>query len=131
KGTLLLQEGQGYQILPEKVRTQELAALSPLHRKEDAEQGKAARAALEPASAKGKAETTYHAPNFLDSLKSGTAPNGPVAAGHRAASATLLAKIALRRGRYLQGDAKAERVVNDEEANRLLAYEYRAPWKLT
>jgi hypothetical protein len=41
-----------------------------------------------------------------------------------------LAKVALRRGRYLAWDAQAERVVNDEEANRLLTYEYRAPWRL-
>ena len=45
-------------------------------------------------------------------------------------SATLLAKMALQRRRYLAWDAKAERVTNDEEANKLLTYDYRAPWKL-
>jgi len=43
----------------------------------------------------------------------------------------LLAKIALRRGRYLEWDAKSERIVNDVDANRLLSYEYRQPWRLT
>jgi hypothetical protein len=43
----------------------------------------------------------------------------------------LLAKVALRRGRHLGWDAQAEHVVNAEEANRLLTYEYRAPWQLT
>jgi predicted dehydrogenase len=131
KGTLLMQEGQGYEIIPEKVRTEELPALSPLHRKENTEQSKAAHAVIKPATAPGKAETTWHARNFLDCVKSRKATNCPVATGHRSTSTTLLAKIALRRGRYLQWDAKAERVVNDEEANRQLAYEYRAPWKLT
>ncbi len=50
--------------------------------------------------------------------------------GHRSTSATLLAKMALRRGRYLAWDAKNERVTNDDEANRLLTYSYRAPWNL-
>ena len=36
----------------------------------------------------------------------------------------------LQRGRYLTWDAKSERVTNDEEANRLLAYQYREPWRL-
>jgi predicted dehydrogenase len=130
KGTLLMQEGQGYQIIPEKVRTKELPALSPIAREENAEQAKATRTAMEPVSLKGKAETTYHARNFLDSVKSRKPANCPVAVGHRSTSATLLAKIALRRGRYLAWDGKAERVVNDEEANRLLTYEYRAPWRL-
>jgi predicted dehydrogenase len=130
KGTLLMQEGQGYEIIPEKVRTKELPALSPIARQENTEQNKAARTAMEPASAKGKAETTYHARNFLDCIKSRKPANCPVAVGHRSTSTTLLAKIALRRGRYLQWDARSERVLNDEEANRLLSYEYRAPWRL-
>src|SRR5260370_846703 len=40
KGTLLMQEGAGYEIIPEKNRTRELPALSPLHRKEDTEQAR-------------------------------------------------------------------------------------------
>jgi predicted dehydrogenase len=131
KGTLLIQEGAGYEIIPEKVRTKELPALSPTARQENSEQAKAVRTAMEPVSVKGKAETTYHARNFLDAVKSRKPASCPVAVGHRSTSATLLAKIALRRGRYLAWDARAERVVNDEEANRLLSYEYRAPWRLT
>jgi hypothetical protein len=34
------------------------------------------------------------------------------------------------RKKYLTWDAKAERVTNDPDANKLLGYEYRAPWKL-
>jgi predicted dehydrogenase len=130
KGTLLMQEGRGFQVIPEKVRMQELPALSPLARKENAEQSRSVRQAMEPISSKGNAETADHARNFLDCLRTRKPTNCPVEVGHRSTSATLLAKIALRRGRYLTWDAKQERVTNDDEANRLLNYEYRAPWRL-
>jgi predicted dehydrogenase len=131
KGTLLMQEGQGYAIVPEPVRTQELPALSPLRRKENAAQGRAARAVIEGRAVKGRADTADHARNFLDCVKSGKTTNCPVEVGHRSTSTTLLGKIALRRGRYLAWDARHERVLNDEAANRLLTYEYRAPWRLS
>jgi hypothetical protein len=41
-----------------------------------------------------------------------------------------VAKVALRLGRHLTWDGKAEKFSHDEEANRLLAYEYRSPWQL-
>jgi predicted dehydrogenase len=130
EGTLFLNEGQGYQLIPEKVRTRELAALSPLARKENTEQTRAVKAVRETASLKGKADTADHARNFLDCVKSRKPTNCPVAVGHRSTSATLLAKIALQRQRYLTWDAKNERVTNDGEANQHLTYAYRAPWTL-
>jgi predicted dehydrogenase len=130
KGTMFIQEGQGYEIVPEKNRTKELPALSPLARKENAEQSRALQTARDAASGKGKADTADHARNFLDCVKSRKPCNCPVEVGHRSTTATLLARIALHRHRYLAWDAKEERVTNDEEANRYLSYEYRAPWKL-
>jgi predicted dehydrogenase len=130
-GTLLMQEGQGYEIVPERIRDAELPALSPLHRKENAQQARLTHAAMQPRAKKGRADTADHARNFLDGVKQRRPTNCPVRVGHRSTSTTLLAKIALRRGRYLAWDAKQERVLNDEEANHLLTYEYRAPWRLT
>jgi predicted dehydrogenase len=130
KGTLFLNEGMGYQLIPEKVRTRELPALSPLARKENGEQSRAVRAVREPAAAKGHADTADHARNFLDCVKSRKPTNCPIEVGHRSTTTTLLAKLALQRGRYLTWDPKAERVTNDDEANRLLSYEYRKPWRL-
>jgi predicted dehydrogenase len=131
KGTLLMQEGSGYEIIPENNRTREMPALSPIARKENTEQNKATKPAMEKASAQGKADTADHARNFLDCVKSRQPTNCPVAVGHRSASTTLLARVAFHRQRYLTWDAKSERFTNDEEANKLLSYEYRAPWKLT
>jgi predicted dehydrogenase len=131
KGTLLIQEGQGFAIVPETVRVEELPALSPLFRKENTAQSRATRkSGIEAVAVKGKADTADHARNFLDCVKSRKPTNCPVAVGHRSTSATLLAKIALRCGRYLAWDGKTERIINDAEANRLLTYEYRAPWRL-
>ena len=78
----------------------------------------------------GKADTAFHTRNFLDCVKSRKATNCPVEVGHRSTTATLLARIALMRKQHLRWDAQQERVVNDKEANALLSYEYREPWKL-
>ncbi len=128
-GTMLFDNGS-WEIIPEKVRTAEMPALSPIHRKEDADRNKMVKYAMAPRVVKGKADTTDHARNFLDAVKSRTPAHCPIETGHRSTSATLLGKIALARGRYLQWDAASERIVNDDDANRLLTYAYREPWSL-
>ena len=50
--------------------------------------------------------------------------------GHRSTTTTLLGRMALMRKKLLLWDGQAERVTNDEDANKLLSYEYRKPWKL-
>jgi predicted dehydrogenase len=130
KGIMLINEGSGFEIIPESTSTQELPALSPILRKENAEQSRTVKKAREATQVRGRAETSDHTRNFLDSLKSRKPTNCPVAIGHRSTSATLVAKIALRLVRHLTWDGKAEKFVSDEEANRMLAYDYRAPWRL-
>ena len=126
KGTLLMQEGSGYVVFGESQRTEELPALSPLHRKENAEQSRATKPAMDSLPGRsGKAETSWHARNFLDCVKSRERTNCPVEVGHRSTTATLLARFALLRKRHLTWDARAERVTNDEDANKMLTYEYR------
>jgi predicted dehydrogenase len=132
-GTLYLNDGQGYEIVPEKVRTAELPALSPLARAENTKQARATKPGRAPQAGKGTAnvaDTANHARNFLDAVKARGGASCPVEVGHRSTTATLLAKLALVRKRYLAWDAKAERVTNDPEANKLLTYEYRKPWVL-
>ncbi len=130
EGTLLMYESQGYEIIPERVRTEELPALGPLHRAEDRKAGQAAKTVRGPAAKKGRSDTADHARNFLDCVKSRKPTNCPVETGHRSTTTTLLAKLALARGRTLAWDPRAERVTNDDGANKLLTYEYRKPWKL-
>jgi hypothetical protein len=126
---MLINEGSGFEIIPESTRTQELPALSPITRKENAEQSRGVKKAREATQVRGRAETSDHTRNFLDCVKSRKPTNCPVAIGHRSTSATLIAKVALRLGRHLTWDGKAEKFVSDDEANRMLSYDYRAPWR--
>ena len=79
-------------------------------------------------------EATYegldraHARNFLDCVKSRRTPNADVEVGHRSTTFALLANIALATKSRLDWDAVAERFTNNDPANELLDYEYRAPW---
>jgi predicted dehydrogenase len=69
-----------------------------------------------------------HARNFLDCVKTRSKPNADVEIGHRSTTFALLANIALATKSRLDWDAQAERFHNNDRANELLDYEYRAPW---
>ncbi len=68
--------------------------------------------------------------NFLDCVKSGQTPLCSIEDGHRSTSFAHLANIALEVKERLQWDPAKERFTNNENANNLLHYEYRTPWKL-
>jgi predicted dehydrogenase len=74
--------------------------------------------------------TARHAGNFLDCTRSRAVPACDVEVGHRSTSFAILANIALATKSCLEWDAVAERFVGNDEADRLLHYEYRAPWTL-
>jgi len=68
--------------------------------------------------------------NFLDCIKSRQQPYCTLEEGHRSTSFSHLANIALAVKQRLDWDPVNERFTNSEEANQLLSYEYRKPWKL-
>jgi predicted dehydrogenase len=68
--------------------------------------------------------------NFLDCVKSRETPWCTLEEGHRSTSFAHLANIALATGTRLEWDAESEKITNNEAANDLLHYEYRAPWSL-
>jgi predicted dehydrogenase len=68
--------------------------------------------------------------NFLDSVKSKETPWCTLEDGHRSTSFAHLANIALKTGKRLEWNAEKEEFTNCKEANELLHYEYRKPWKL-
>lgn len=68
--------------------------------------------------------------NFLDCIRSRETPLCSLEEGHRSTSFAHLANIALATKTRLLWDADKERFTNSNEANSLLHYEYRKPWKL-
>lgn len=71
-----------------------------------------------------------HVKNFLDCVKSRNRPNSDVEIGHNSMIACHLGNIAYRLKRQVKWDVDGERMVNDAEAQKFVAYKYRAPWEL-
>ena len=75
-------------------------------------------------------ESKNHHQNWLECIKTRKLPICDVEIGHRSATVCHLGNIAIRTGRALTWDPAKEQIVGDEDANRMLARPYRAPWKL-
>ena len=71
-----------------------------------------------------------HINNWYECMKSRKAPICDVEIGHRSATVCHLGSLAMRTGRKLSWDPKTEKLSGNDEAARMLMYEYRAPWKL-
>ncbi len=67
--------------------------------------------------------------NFLDSVKSRQKGWCDLEEGHRSTSFAHLANIALATKTRLTWDPEKEKFTNSPEANKLLDYEYRKPWR--
>ena len=71
-----------------------------------------------------------HHNNWLDCIQSRKRPICDVEIGHRSVTVCHLGNIAIRLGRELKWDPKAEHFIDDEQANLLLRRPMRAPWHL-
>ncbi len=130
KGTLYL-FSNGYEIVPDEITPNEFPARTPIDRSLERGYRTGAKPLIEPVrSTGGSADTALHARNFLDCVKSRAACNCDIETGHRSTSATLIANVAHRTKSYLEWDARTERFTNNAEANKLLSYRYRAPYRL-
>ncbi|OGD22667.1 MAG: hypothetical protein A2W03_16325 [Candidatus Aminicenantes bacterium RBG_16_63_16] len=69
-----------------------------------------------------------HMKDFLECMRSRKDPVAPVEVGHRSNSICVLAHIAMKLGRKLTWDPKAERFTGDDDANTWLDYAHRSPW---
>jgi predicted dehydrogenase len=130
KGTMYIHSNR-WEVVPERITEVEVPARTPVDRQTERGYGPSKKTVIEPASAKGSADTAFHARNFLDCVKSRQKCNCDVLTGHISTANTLIANIALKTRSYLQWDAKAEKFTNNEQANRFLQYKYRAPYKLS
>lgn len=128
KGTLYL-NWDGYEVVPEQITDMVFPPSSPLAR--NSHQWETNRkTVIEPRQANGPDPTPQHARNFLDCVRSRKLCNCDIETGHRSTVATLVANIALKTRTHLQWDSTTEKFSNSKEANRLLSYRYRAPYKL-
>jgi len=70
----------------------------------------------------------YHMKNFLSAIDTRSKPVATIEEGHISTASCILANNAMKLGRTIEWDAAQQQVKNDDEANRLLARPYRAPW---
>jgi predicted dehydrogenase len=66
--------------------------------------------------------------DWLDSIRTRKAPSAPAEVGHRACSTCLLHHAAMKTGRRLKWDPKAERFIGDDEANAMISRPQRRPY---
>ncbi len=74
--------------------------------------------------------TERHRQNWRRCIRTRDTPAMPVTTGVKVITLAIIANISYQLGRKLRWDAKHERFLGDDEANRLLAQPYRAPWHL-
>jgi len=71
-----------------------------------------------------------HEADFLRSMRTRKDPISPVEVGHRSNSVCVIHHIAMKLGRKLLWDPKAEHFVGDTEANAMLDFPHREPWSV-
>lgn len=80
---------------------------------------------------KGTGKGLYlHAGNMLACMRTRELPNADIAIGAEVAKMSHLANISCRVNSALNWDNNAGQFIGNEEANRLIKANYRAPWKL-
>jgi len=67
--------------------------------------------------------------DFIAAIESGKKPTCDIEIGHLATNMSLLGMLSYKIGRSIQWDGVNEKIIGDEEANKLLRREYREPWK--
>jgi hypothetical protein len=69
-----------------------------------------------------------HMQDLLAAIASRGKPVADIEQGYISTASCILANVAMQLGRTLSWDPATQRVVGDEEANRLLRRPYRQPW---
>jgi predicted dehydrogenase len=71
-----------------------------------------------------------HHQDFINAVKMRSQPIAPAQVGHRTAAICHLVNIAMLTGSKLKWDPDREQIVNNVDANRMLARPMRSPWRL-
>jgi hypothetical protein len=75
-------------------------------------------------------ESSSHYRNFLDSVKSRKPTITPVQVAHHSTLPGHLGLISMMVGRKIHWDVKAEKIVGDAEASKLLSRQYRSGYSI-
>ncbi len=75
-------------------------------------------------------KSSDHARNFIDCIKTKKPTAAPIEQAHRSVTVCHLANIAMRLGRRIRWDPTAEKIIGDDQANRMLSRSMRSPWHL-
>jgi predicted dehydrogenase len=130
KGTMYI-DLDGWEVVPQNATEQNVPARTPVDRQTERSYGPSRTRQMEPREMKGRVDNQAHARNFLDCVKArNPKTNCDALTGHLSTSGPLIGNIALKTKSYLEWDAKTEKFTNNAAANKLLQYEYRAPYKL-
>ncbi|MFN3649073.1 MAG: Gfo/Idh/MocA family protein [Armatimonadota bacterium] len=70
----------------------------------------------------------HHMIDWLRNVESRGKPVADIEQGHISTTACILANMSMQLGRGLRWDPVKQRVIGDDEANRLLRRPYRKPW---
>jgi predicted dehydrogenase len=70
----------------------------------------------------------YHMKDFLAAIDKRGRPVADIEQGYISTTSCILANLSMKLRRSLTWDPVKQQVVNDDEANRLLARPYRSPW---
>jgi predicted dehydrogenase len=70
----------------------------------------------------------HHMQNFLHAIDTRGRPVADIEEGYISTASCILANLSMDLGRTLTWDAKTQRVIGDDEANRRLTRPYRKPW---
>ncbi|HEY7118188.1 MAG TPA: Gfo/Idh/MocA family oxidoreductase [Tepidisphaeraceae bacterium] len=70
----------------------------------------------------------WHMKDLLNCIGTRGRPVADIEEGYTSTASCILANLSMKLGRTLAWDPEKNRVINDEEANRLLKRPYRAPW---
>jgi predicted dehydrogenase len=110
-GTLVV-DREGWEVIPEKKKNKDLME----------------RVELQKGNGKG---LELHMANFIEGVKTRNRNlNASIEIAANTARVAHLGNIAMRTGRRLYWDAEKSQFINDEEANKFLIPQYRAPWVL-
>ena len=129
KGTMYIY-GNKWEVVPERYTDVLFGQRTPLDRESERGYKPSKKVTIAGRTMEGASSTPPHVRNFLDAVKARVAPNCPIEEGHISTANTILGHISLRTRALLDWDATAERFTNNEAANKLLSYKYRAPYKL-